>query len=247
VIGDDQAGSLGRRIQQGEDAALDALGGVDVPHEFPSSVESEAGWANAFAFTSGTLLFTAQEAGALSDATLRYWGSRKASVRAMESMSTSGAPSAFLHYAFEDFRTDPDSPTAAERVIEKASQHPDFSADELRCYEARRDVVVSLFEVSPGGLKATDLLTQEEFMIDIDFDHATEREGQALLLRRYQLGPFHAFAIAGFPVEAAAKGELLAELAGALGAAPTHELLRTKGHAIGALWLSAMKRLALST
>ena len=58
---------------------------------------------------------------------------------------------------------------------------------------------------------------------------------------------FHAFTIAGFPIKVGTgrevRAEVMAQLGNALGAKPTHELLRSKGHALGALWLEGMKRL----
>lgn len=224
--------------------ALDALGGVNVPHEFPAALESHGDWEEAFAFTSGALLFGAQDAESLDDATQKYWGSRKAGVRAVEAMGTHGASTAFLHYAFEDYSDGPGDPTAVERLISKAAGHPDVGAGELSCYEARRDVVVSIFEVSPHGPDVTDLLTGEEFTVDIDLDGLRRFEGHVMLLRRYRLGTFHAFAIAGFPVETTSKKDLLDEVESALGAKPTHGLLRSKGHALGSLWLSWMKTIA---
>jgi hypothetical protein len=223
--------------------ALDALGGVDVPHEFPSSLDSRDDWEQAFAFTSGALLFEAQDGELLDGATQKYWGSRKTGVRTVEVMGSLGASTAFLHYAFEDYAPGADSPTATERLIAKAREHPDISAGELACYEARRDVTVSIFEVSPDGPDVTDVLTGEEFTVDIDPDNLCRFAGHILALRRYRLGPFHAFAIAGFPLESVAKEDLLDDIRCALDAEPTHALLRSQGHVLGSHWHAWMTKL----
>lgn len=222
--------------------ALEALGGESVPHEFPKSLETLEDWEDALTFTSGALLFAAQDAEILDDATQRYWGSRKAGVRAGEVMGTFGAATAFLHYAFEDHRKTPESPTAVELLINTAKDLPEVSAAEQGCYEARRDAVVSLFQVGPHGSEVTDLLSGEAFSVSIDPNDLSRFADHLVLLRHYRLGDFHGFAIAGFPVEATAKNELMDQLETALGGKPTHELLRSKGHTLGSLWLLWMKR-----
>ena len=222
--------------------ALEALGGESVPTHFPKSLETHEDWEDALTFTSGALLFAAQDAELLDDATHRYWGSRKAGVRASELMGTFGAATAFLHYAFEDHRKTPESPTAVELLINTAKELPEVSAQEQACYEARRDAIVSIFQVNSHGSEVTDLITNETFPVGIDPNDLRRFADHLIPLRHYRLGGLHGFAIAGFPVEAAAKQELMGQLQTALGGKPSHGLLRTKGHALGGLWLLWMKR-----
>ena len=102
---------------------------------------------------------------------------------------------------------------------------------------------MSVFELSPHGPDVTDVLTGESFSVDIDPDNIGRFEGHTMALRRYRLGPYNGFVIAGFPVEKEAKDPSLQQLSDVLGAKPSHELLRSKGHKLGEIWTLWMDRI----
>lgn len=223
--------------------ALEALGGDDIPGEFPDRLESEDDWRVAYDHTSATLLLEAQASGAMADATQRYWGGSQARRRVAKLMSSLGAPQAFLSYTFEDHRIVPSGPTILEEILEVAHGNAEISEHEAALYQARKDVEVSAFEIGDDSFTITDLLTGATHSLEIDLNRVSSFGGHVVLLRRYVLGGYQAFSLAGFPLTADAKDNLVEQIRDVLGEKPTHELLRSKGEALGSLWNGMVTKL----
>ena len=62
-------------------------------------------------------------------------------------------------------------------------------------------------------------------------------------MRRYELDGYQAFSLAGFPSTSGARDEQMTRITDALGAKPTHELLRSRGAALGSTWQQSSARL----
>lgn len=222
---------------------LEAIGGERIPTEFPAQLETRADWEAGFRHASASLLIDAQGTGALAEATHAYWGGARQQARTLELMGSLGAMHAFLGYALEDHTASGFGRTVLEDYLDQARGADGIGAAEIALLEARQHATVSLFEVAEGAEIATDLTDGASFPIDIDLDDAGRFAGHVLLMRRYELGGFQAFGIAGFPFPSAAQSELMDRVTGALKAKPTHELLRARGAALGALWQQSVTHL----
>ncbi|QDV09343.1 hypothetical protein Poly30_49010 [Planctomycetes bacterium Poly30] len=223
--------------------ALDAIGGENMPMNFPSQLMSEDDWEAAFRYTGANLVIDAEQTGALTEATERYWGGARGQARVLELMASMGAMQAFLGYALEDHVFTGNGRTVLDDYLEEARRSGKLGEAEISALECRRNAVVSLFELSGDGHTATDLLDGRNFPVEIDLDDAGRFSGHSLLMRHYELGDYHAFSMAGFPSIAERREDQRSRIAKALGASPSHELLRSKGAALGAIWLQSVPQL----
>lgn len=218
--------------------ALVAIGGDSIPDEFPASLTRPEDWRDAFAYTSAMLLIQAKGSGAIESATQSYWGGHESRGRVLELMNGFGSGQAFYHYAMEDHREEPGAPTTLESLLASAERSDSAPSEELDVYRARADAHVSLFEIDGSGGSATDILDGETYSIDIDLDGVGRFTEHIVVMRRYELGGHQAFSLAGLPLADDGRvDESLQMIEEVMGAAPTHESLRTEGHRLGALWL----------
>ena len=222
-------------------AGLDALEFGDEepmpPDEFPAQLNGPDDWAAGHTHIGFVVGAAAEELGLEGAAISRYWGTRKDMRRVLELVGFMGAGHAFRSYVIEDDRGTGSEKTAVELAYEAASQlegDEAASEEELQCYRARRDASVSVFRI--GGDEVVDVLDGETYRLDIELGPVARFDNHVMVLRRYALGPYCAFAPAGPALADEAEEYLLQQVEAALGAPPTHELLRAKGDQLGRLW-----------